>query len=154
MSACCGTPACSARSRACHRRRGRTRGASRRSSPRRTPRATIQPGNSTSWAGCTRSCAWHTISTCSAARSEERRVGKECVTTCRSRWSPSHLKKKIRQIGPCFAAEVDGLDLTRALSTDEVAAVHAGMVRSAVLVFHDLYFFFFQAEDGIRDVVT
>src|SRR3546814_13742366 len=27
-------------------------------------------------------------------RSEERRVGKECVSTCRSRWSPSHLKKK------------------------------------------------------------
>src|SRR3546814_18865286 len=24
------------------------------------------------------------------ARSEERRVGKECVSTCRSRWSPSH----------------------------------------------------------------
>src|SRR3546814_10083395 len=24
------------------------------------------------------------------ARSEERRVGKECVNTCRSRWSPSH----------------------------------------------------------------
>ena len=23
-------------------------------------------------------------------RSEERRVGKECVTTCRSRWSPYH----------------------------------------------------------------
>src|SRR3546814_11072706 len=23
-------------------------------------------------------------------RSEERRVGKECVLTCRSRWSPSH----------------------------------------------------------------
>src|SRR3546814_11634979 len=23
-------------------------------------------------------------------RSEERRVGKECVGTCRSRWSPSH----------------------------------------------------------------
>src|SRR3546814_5674495 len=23
-------------------------------------------------------------------RSEERRVGKECVNTCRSRWSPSH----------------------------------------------------------------
>src|SRR3546814_16100944 len=29
-----------------------------------------------------------------AQRSEERRVGKECVSTCRSRWSPSHLKKK------------------------------------------------------------
>src|SRR3546814_11860626 len=25
-----------------------------------------------------------------AFRSEERRVGKECVCTCRSRWSPSH----------------------------------------------------------------
>src|SRR3546814_18885500 len=27
-------------------------------------------------------------------RSEERRVGKECVSTCRSRGSPYHLKKK------------------------------------------------------------
>src|SRR3546814_15019561 len=27
-------------------------------------------------------------------RSEERRVGKECVSTCRSRWSPYHSKKK------------------------------------------------------------
>src|SRR3546814_12221765 len=27
-------------------------------------------------------------------RSEERRVGKECVSTCRSRWSPCHKKKK------------------------------------------------------------
>src|SRR3546814_20309951 len=25
-----------------------------------------------------------------AYRSEERRVGKECVSTCRSRWSPEH----------------------------------------------------------------
>src|SRR3546814_15761170 len=25
-----------------------------------------------------------------AARTEERRVGKECVSTCRSRWSPFH----------------------------------------------------------------
>src|SRR3546814_9049930 len=25
-----------------------------------------------------------------ACRSEERRVGKECVSTCRSRWSPYH----------------------------------------------------------------
>src|SRR3546814_17959764 len=29
-----------------------------------------------------------------ADRSEERRVGKECVSTCRSRWSPCHSKKK------------------------------------------------------------
>src|SRR3546814_12116224 len=27
------------------------------------------------------------------ARSEARRVGKECVNTCRSRWSPSNKKK-------------------------------------------------------------
>src|SRR3546814_12472773 len=27
-------------------------------------------------------------------KSEERRVGKECVSTCRSRWSPNHQKKK------------------------------------------------------------
>src|SRR3546814_12959654 len=27
------------------------------------------------------------------ARSEERRVGKECVSTCRSRWSPYRYKK-------------------------------------------------------------
>src|SRR3546814_2309457 len=26
-------------------------------------------------------------------RSEERRVGKECVSTCRSRWPPYHYKK-------------------------------------------------------------
>src|SRR3546814_11594650 len=29
-----------------------------------------------------------------ANRSEERRVGKEGVSTCRSRWSPYHSKKK------------------------------------------------------------
>src|SRR3546814_15393965 len=29
-------------------------------------------------------------------RTEERRVGKECVSTCRSRWSPYHYKKKKR----------------------------------------------------------
>src|SRR3546814_11726747 len=27
------------------------------------------------------------------ARSEARRVGKECVSTCRSRWSPTYYKK-------------------------------------------------------------
>src|SRR5207245_2138221 len=41
-----------------------------------------------------------------------------------------------RQIGPCFAAEVDGIDMTRPLSSDEVKAIHAGMDRYAVLVFH------------------
>ena len=36
-----------------------------------------------------------------------------------------------------FAGEVSGLDLTRPLSKQEVAAVHAGMDRFGVLVFHD-----------------
>src|SRR3546814_2837107 len=31
-----------------------------------------------------------TTSGSTTARSEERRVGKECVSTCRSRWSPYH----------------------------------------------------------------
>src|SRR6059036_2324024 len=42
-----------------------------------------------------------------------------------------------RQIGPCFAAEVEGMDLTRPLSAQDVKAVHAGMDEYAVLVFHD-----------------
>src|SRR3546814_19629899 len=29
---------------------------------------------------------------CGVSRSEERRVGKECVSPCRSRWSPYHSK--------------------------------------------------------------
>ena len=42
-----------------------------------------------------------------------------------------------RQIGPCFAAEVEGVDMTKPLSPEDVAAIHAGMDRYAVLVFHD-----------------
>src|SRR3546814_13521897 len=34
------------------------------------------------------------VVTAEAVRSEERRVGKECVSKCRSRWSPYHEKKK------------------------------------------------------------
>src|SRR3546814_19181264 len=33
---------------------------------------------------------WVVIGRCLSWRSEERRVGKECVSTCRSRWSPYH----------------------------------------------------------------
>jgi alpha-ketoglutarate-dependent 2,4-dichlorophenoxyacetate dioxygenase len=44
---------------------------------------------------------------------------------------------KTSQIGPCFAAEVEGIDLSQPLSPDEVAAIHAGMDTYAVLVFHD-----------------
>src|SRR3546814_20004038 len=34
-------------------------------------------------------------------RSEERRVGKECVSTCRSRWSPYHSKKNYNKSEKC-----------------------------------------------------
>ena len=43
----------------------------------------------------------------------------------------------IRQIHPVFVGEVSGIDISRPLSRDEVAAVDAGMDRCAVLVFHD-----------------
>src|SRR3546814_7193271 len=48
-----------------------------------------------------RHCADRTVPersrrTRSRGRSEERRVGKECVSTCRSRWSTYHEKKKIK----------------------------------------------------------
>src|SRR3546814_18872401 len=33
------------------------------------------------------------------ARTEERRVGKECVMTCRSRWSPYHSNKHTNEYG-------------------------------------------------------
>ena len=42
-----------------------------------------------------------------------------------------------RQIGPCFAAEVEGVDLTKPLSPGDVKAIHAGMDEYAVLVFHN-----------------
>src|SRR3546814_17364631 len=34
------------------------------------------------------------LPTCAMQNSEERRVGKACVSTCRSRWTPFHKKKK------------------------------------------------------------
>jgi alpha-ketoglutarate-dependent 2,4-dichlorophenoxyacetate dioxygenase len=43
----------------------------------------------------------------------------------------------IRQLHPTFAGEVSGVDLTRPLQPDEVAAIESGMDRYAVLVFHD-----------------
>jgi len=43
----------------------------------------------------------------------------------------------LRQIHPVFVGEVSGIDLSRALSREEVAAIEAGMDRYAVLVFHD-----------------
>jgi len=46
----------------------------------------------------------------------------------------------IRQIGPGFVGEGHGIDLTRPLPTVDVAAIHAGMDRHAVLIFHEQSF--------------
>ena len=43
----------------------------------------------------------------------------------------------IRQIHPVFVGEVSGVDISKPLSRDEVAAIDEGMVRYAVLVFHE-----------------
>ena len=42
----------------------------------------------------------------------------------------------IKQLGPGFVGEASGLDLTRPLPKEDIAAIHAGMDRYAVLVFH------------------
>ncbi|MFO1159367.1 MAG: TauD/TfdA family dioxygenase [Reyranellaceae bacterium] len=44
---------------------------------------------------------------------------------------------EIKPINSDFAAEVSGVDLTRPLGRDDVAAIDAGMDKYAVLVFHD-----------------
>ena len=44
---------------------------------------------------------------------------------------------KIRQVGPCFAGEVTGIDMTKPITPEEAAAIHAGMDEYAVLVFRD-----------------
>src|SRR3546814_16973679 len=52
----------------------------------RGPAMTLQTACSTSLVAIVNACQ----SIASYQRSEERRVGKECVSTCRSRWSPYH----------------------------------------------------------------
>ena len=44
---------------------------------------------------------------------------------------------QIRQVGPCFAGEVTGLDIRNPLSVEDAAAIHAGMDEFAVLVFRE-----------------
>ena len=43
----------------------------------------------------------------------------------------------IRQVGPCFAGEIEGIDMTQPLSPAEAEAIHAGMDRYAVLVIRE-----------------
>src|SRR3546814_20841518 len=47
----------------------------------------MPPGYSITWSG---QFEYAERASKRLARSEERRVGKECVRTCRSRWSPDH----------------------------------------------------------------
>src|SRR3546814_1257830 len=57
----------------------------------------IQTGGTPRWPSCSSKCSMgqaarfqiSILKRC-GKRSEERRVGKECVSTCRSRWSPYH----------------------------------------------------------------
>jgi len=49
----------------------------------------------------------------------------------------SHTIKPVEPARPTFAGEVSGIDLTRRLTDAEVAAIHTGMDRFGVLVFHD-----------------
>jgi len=46
----------------------------------------------------------------------------------------------IRQINPLFAGEVSGIDITKPITREDVAAIEAGMDRYAVLVFRDQRF--------------
>jgi alpha-ketoglutarate-dependent 2,4-dichlorophenoxyacetate dioxygenase len=43
----------------------------------------------------------------------------------------------IRKVGPCFAGEVDGVDIRQPLSAEDAAAIHAGMDDYGVLVFRE-----------------
>src|SRR3546814_15024045 len=47
-----------------------------------------------------------------AARSEARRVGKECVSTCRSRWSPYHSKNNTQANSPSTSRHITGCTIT------------------------------------------
>jgi alpha-ketoglutarate-dependent 2,4-dichlorophenoxyacetate dioxygenase len=49
----------------------------------------------------------------------------------------------IRQVGPCLAGEVEGLDMRQPLTRAQAGAIHAGMDRYAVLVFRNQ-----QIDDG------
>src|SRR3546814_8472914 len=47
-------------------------------------------GNCVNMLSLIASCRMPLLTVVTMRRSEERRVGKECVSTCRSRWSPYH----------------------------------------------------------------
>jgi hypothetical protein len=46
----------------------------------------------------------------------------------------------MQQVGPCFVGEVGGIDLTAPLLLADISAIHAGMDKYAVLIFHEQNF--------------
>src|SRR3546814_20332315 len=48
------------------------------------------------------SCASGSIDCGRSSRSEERRVGKECVSTCQSRWSQHNYKNNTSEQNKCY----------------------------------------------------
>src|SRR6059058_4485912 len=88
-------------------------------------------------------------------RSEERRVGKECVTTCRSRWSPDRLKKKKKQDSP---ESLPSLPISHEKKVEiEKTRLHFGISAYVIIdehVLRKLFFFFKQKtayEMSLRD---
>src|SRR3546814_12265867 len=73
-------------------------------------RRTLGEGRAQAESEKPRSCGWGSMAGAASrwcalrmrcSRSEERRVGKECVSQCRSRWSPYNKKKKtVRNLRP------------------------------------------------------
>src|SRR3546814_4290685 len=61
----------------------------RRRKPRAAARRTRQENPPCRLIGSASPAIWPSVNE-ERSRSEERRVGKECVSTCRSRWSPYH----------------------------------------------------------------
>jgi len=53
-----------------------------------------------------------------------------------ARFKEALMSISIRPLTPVIAGEVDGIDLAKPLSREEVAAIEAGMDKHAVLVFH------------------
>src|SRR5215475_3620117 len=81
-----------------------------------------------------------------ASGSEERRVGKEC----RSRWSPYHLKKKMaRRVG--IGLKRDERQAKQCDQYRHDTCTIYGVLRALKIEKRLRLFFFFQAEDGIRD---
>src|SRR3546814_2774670 len=60
--------------------------------PKRSKRSEVNFVTKTFPSGKPRSSSWlcESVEPPGHVRSEERRVGKDCVSTCRSRWSPYH----------------------------------------------------------------